>query len=254
MELMMLEQRGQQYRSSRGSSSIMPTKPGEWLDDISTKTAEGGGLLSSISGHAIPFGRRSDHRHFALSTSLRPAESDYRSFSSGTNAGLSGGNNCIVSSFLRPMMEGMGSKYRPEVSSGLAVNDTVVDLTEVGSYWRSIFSDRRLSNSNTAAQKTPRERASLTPILSVLGNSTRSYPRLKSVSAGLTDSLQLRCNLGFLSRDVMSGLIPEKDDCAEALEYCQELADVYEPPMGSGLVLEDDENDDMNAYFDESGD
>jgi hypothetical protein len=46
-------------------------------------------------------------------------------------------------------------------------------------------------------------------------------------------------------------LIPEKDDCEEALEYCRELADVYEPPIGSGLVIDENENDDVDAYFDE---
>ena len=40
----------------------------------------------------------------------------------------------------------------------------------------------------------------------------------------------------------MSGLIPEQDDCEEALEYCRELVDVYEPPLGSGLVVGEDAN------------
>lgn len=219
------------------------------MDDISTKTSEGGGLLSSISGNTTPFGRRSDHRHFALSTALRPSDSDYRSFSSGRNT-VNADGDC-VSSFLRPMMESIGSNHRPEVSSGVVVKDSVVELTEVGSYWRSIFSGRRSLKDNRTVLS-PSERASITPVLSVLGNSTRSYPRLKSVSTGIIDALQSRCNMGYLSRDVMSGLIPEKDDCEEALEYCRELVDVYEPPMGSGLVLGDEENDTMNAYFDES--
>ena len=47
----------------------------------------------------------------------------------------------------------------------------------------------------------------------------------------------------------MAGIIPEQDDCEEALEHCQELADVYEPPMGSGLVVGED--DDLDAYFDD---
>ncbi len=250
LELMMLEQRGQQYRSSRGKSSTMPSKPGEWLDDISTKTMDGGGMLSSLSGNNTPFGRRSDHRHFALSTSLRPSDSDSRSVSSSGINAINVGSDC-VSSFLRPMMESMGSDYRPEVSSGLVVKDSVVELTELGSYWRSIFSDRR-SLHDKASRLSPSERASLTPVLSVLGNSTRSYKRLKSISTGIIDALQSRCNMGYLSRDVMSGLIPEKDDCEEALEYCRELVDVYEPPMGSGLVSGDDENYALNAYFDES--
>ena len=59
-----------------------------------------------------------------------------------------------------------------------------------------------------------------------------------------------RRNKGYLSQDVMAGVIPKKDDCEEALEYCRELMDVYEPPLGSGLVGED-ENDSGDAYFDE---
>jgi len=96
----------------------------------------------------------------------------------------------------------------------------------------------------------PNTCASHTPILSVLGNSTRSYPRLNTISSGFVDALHSRQNKGYLSRDVMAGVIPEKDDCEEALEYCRELMDVYEPPLGSGLVGED-ENDSGDAYFDE---
>ena len=49
----------------------------------------------------------------------------------------------------------------------------------------------------------------------------------------------------------MSGIVPERDDCEEALEYCRELVDVYEPPMGSGLVSGKDENENLDAYFDD---
>ena len=80
---------------------------------------------------------------------------------------------------------------------------------------------------------------------------TRSYPRLNSISTGFVDALHSRSNKGYFSRDAMSGLIPEKDDCEEALEYCRELVDVYEPPMGSGLVVGENENDGIDAYFDE---
>ena len=38
----------------------------------------------------------------------------------------------------------------------------------------------------------------------------------------------------------------------EALEYWRELVDVYEPPMGGGLVSGEDENDNLGAYFDEN--
>ena len=260
IEQMMMEQQRQQYRSSRARvSSSRPVEPGEWLDDFSTKTCDGGGLLSSLSGNSIPFGMRSDHHHFALSTSLRPAKSNSRPLFSS--------DNCTATVFLRPMMESMGVKYRPEVSLGLVVEDNVVDLTGVSSYWRSVFSDRRTSavtpqkasgkggvgsiESHTKLTKmSPNTCASHTPILSVLGNSTRSYPRLNTISSGFVDALHSRRNMGYFSRDVMAGIIPEKDDCEEALEYCRELMDVYEPPLGSGLVGED-ENDSGDAYFDE---
>ena len=58
----------------------------------------------------------------------------------------------------------------------------------------------------------------------------------------LLDALHSRSNKGYFSRDAMSGLIPEQDNCEEALEYCRELVDVYEPPLGSGLVVGEDAN------------
>jgi hypothetical protein len=168
----------------------------------------------------------------------------------------------------------MGMKYRPEVSSGLVVRDSVEQLTGMSSYWGSVFAERipssttdaSTSGSATAAGKnsstkqqhndersaiSPSDVAHNTPILSILGNSTRSYPRLNSISTGFVDALHSRSNKGYFSRDAMIGLIPEKDDCDEALEYCRELVDVYEPPMGSGLVVGEDENGDIDAYFDE---
>ena len=47
--------------------------------------------------------------------------------------------------------------------------------------------------------------------------------------------------------------IPERDDCEDALEYCnQGLVDVYDPPMGRDLVSGVDESDNGYAYFDEN--
>jgi hypothetical protein len=256
IEEMRLEQ---DRRRSRGRSSSSRSKgPGEWMEDISTNAAGGGGILSSLSGNEIAFGRRTDHHHFALLTSLRPSATESRRCNSAKSSGSTG----IASAYLRPMMESMGMKYRPEVSSGLVVRDSVAQLTGVGSYWGSVFAERFPSaatggKSTTTQQQSetaklsPTEIANNTPILSILGNSTRSYPRLNFISTGFVDALHSRSNKGYFSRDVMSGLIPEKDDCEEALEYCRELVDVYEPPMGSGLVVGEDENDDVDAYFDE---
>jgi hypothetical protein len=236
MEQMQMEQ-DRNYRS-RNYSSKRHTGPGEWMEDYS-----GGGLLESLSGHSN-FGRRCDHHHFSLSTALRPASSDVRKFPS---------NDCGTSAFLRPIMESMGVAYRPGVSSGVVVRDTAVDLTEVGSYWNSIFRRVKHPNPPNDSQTTPsaQDIVNHTPILSILGNSTRSYKRLHSISSGFVDSLHSRKNMGYLARDVTSGLAPEKDDCEDALEYCRELVDVYEPPHGSGLVDGEDENDLDGAYFDE---
>ena len=181
-----------------------------WMEECSK-----GGLLQSLSGQA-KFGSRSDHHHFALSSALRPSHADVSKFSP---------NSCGTSAFLRPIMESMGVKYRPEVSSGVVVQDPVVDLTEVAPYWNSLF--RRVKPSLS-----PQDTAKQTPVLSTLGNSTRSYPRLHFISSGFVDSLHSRKNMGYLTRDVMASLVPEKDDCEEALEYCRELVDIYEPPPG----------------------
>mmetsp|Transcript_21821 Transcript_21821/g.37270 ORF Transcript_21821/g.37270 Transcript_21821/m.37270 type:complete len:340 (+) Transcript_21821:403-1422(+) len=268
IEEMRLEQ---DRRRTRGRSSSSRNKgPGEWMEDSSTNVAGGGGILSSLSGNDIAFGRRTDHHHFALLSSLRPSATESRRSNSVEGRGSTG----VASAYLRPMMESMGMKYRPEVSSGLVVRDSVAQLTGVGSYWGSVFAERRLQSSTTASGTgeaavaaegnstekqqqsetptlSPTEIANNTPILSLLGNSTRSYPRLNSISTGFVGALHSRSNKGYFSRDVMSGLIPEQDDCEEALEYCRELVDVYEPPLGSGLVVGEDANDEIDAYFDE---
>jgi len=257
------DQQYSRYSRCRGSLPSRHQDLGEWLEDISTNAGGTGGVLSSISGSIEPFGRRSSHHHFALSTSLRPAASD-RTSSLGDN---SSSGICSTAAYLRPIMEGLGVKYRPEVSLGLVVRDTVVDLTNVGSYWRSVFSSQSIPSKSASTEpgnsttqqiqgndqkmRSPLELASHTPILSVLGNSTRSYPRLSFISSNFFDALRSRNNTGYFSRDAMAGLLPEKDDCEEALEFCRDLVDVYEPPLGSGLVDGEDENDDVNAYFDE---
>ena len=130
---------------------------------------------------------------------------------------------------------------RSEFGCGVVVKDTVVDLTGVSSYWRSIFSDRRTSTASrtpptaaaaaaaaptamdsmmmcgiTDAQKLkptmmppcPQHTscASHTPISSVLGNSICSNPRLNTVSTGFVDALlSCRRNMGYFARDFMAG-------------------------------------------------
>jgi len=90
------------------------------------------------------------------------------------------------------MMESMSVKYRPEVSLGVVIKDTIVDLTGVSLYWCGNFLDRSskchqhqclqkkdMGGSDKSQQlnptmMSPNECALHTYILSVLGNSTRS--------------------------------------------------------------------------------
>ena len=55
-------------------------------------------MLSSFSGNSIPFGMQADHYHFALSTSLRPAESESRYFPSAEKS-IPGGGNCATMAY-----------------------------------------------------------------------------------------------------------------------------------------------------------
>ena len=264
-----LERKRQRHRSSRGGNSAGQKEPGEWLEDISVRApGGGGGLLSSLSGATVPFGKRAIHRHFSLSAALRPTMADAlgsSAFVENHNAG-----SALPTSFLRPMMESMGVAYRPEASFGLVARESVAELTGGGSYWRTIFAagagdaaHAPTSSAGAAAitatsagsgvhglSSPPRDNlVTRTPVLSVLGNTTRSYPRFHAVSSEFADALCSRRNASYRSRDVVVGLVPEEDDCAEALEHCRDLVDAYEPPRGSGLLA--GEGDDLDAYFDD---
>ena len=82
--------------------------------------------------------------------------------------------------------------------------------------------------------------------LSTLGNSTRVYDHLKQTSIGLKSALSSKYS-GYLSRDGMTGLAPESEDCDEAMEACLTLRDVYEPPS---MGFDSDEE----GYFEDNSD
>jgi hypothetical protein len=44
---------------------------------------------------------------------------------------------------------------------------------------------------------------------------------------------------------VAHGILPNGEDCAEAVEHCLDLRDSYAPPEGSGLVVNSE-----GTYFD----
>ena len=128
-------------------------------------------------------------------------------------------------------MEGMGIRYRPETAFGLVANQSLTRLTTAGhrhgagSYWQFLFGSE-----------------AEVPVLSVLGNTTRMYLHLQNVSNGFKTTLKSSKTKGYYQREVLSGTLPEMDDCDEALEQCLELRDVYEPPNGSGLDGAEDEH------------
>ena len=152
---------------------------------------------------------RSLHHHWSLASSMR---SSTRSLDDLT---------CI--------MEGMGIRYRPDSSLGVIVDQTFKDLVSggyaAGSYWKV--------DSNQA-------------VVAVLSNSTRAYGYAKKVANTMKDKLTLLKFKGYHNRDVTNGVLPEKEDCLEALEYCLGLRDTYHPPEGSGLG-----DDEEGNYFDD---
>jgi hypothetical protein len=137
-------------------------------------------------------------------------------------------------------MQGMGIRYRPESSIATVVNQSLSTLTgtngyAAGSYWRSVYGGGSGSSSSSTN----------TPVLSVLGNSTRVYPHLQQISDDMKQAMMPRSR-GYYNRDVTNGLLPEQEDCQEALASCLDVRDLYRPPSGSGLAV-----DEEGIYFDE---
>lgn len=161
------------------------------------------------------------HRHFALSSSLRPNQ-------------MSSINKHPLSTFTTLIMEGMGITYRPQSSVSTTVGQSLENLTGLypyaaGTYWKSIFGCG-IDN---------------VPVLSVIGNSTRIHSHLNTTSKNMTLSLSRKYQ-GYLSRDSVMGMVPEREDCTDALEGCMSLRDTYEPPM----MFDDEEGE----YFDDNSD
>jgi hypothetical protein len=181
--------------------------PGEWLNDASN-----GGILSPLSPETGNIDR-SLHRHFSLTTSLRPT-----------------GTTVSTSQYLTLLMEGMAFRYRPEVSMGAVLSQSFASLIEggygAGSYWKFLFQND-------------------SPVLSVMSNTTRSYGYLGEVASNLEQVLKMPRFRGHHARDVAHGILPDGDDCVEAMEHCLDLRDSYAPPEGSGLVINAEE-----IYFD----
>mmetsp|Transcript_132154 Transcript_132154/g.196898 ORF Transcript_132154/g.196898 Transcript_132154/m.196898 type:complete len:776 (-) Transcript_132154:424-2751(-) len=216
--------------------------PGGWLDDV-----QHGGILTSLSqkktkthdssSSSSPRHRkggnqkevvssRAVHHHFALSTSVRTVidQKDDNNYKSDKNPN---NNKNRMTDYSTCLIQGMGIRYRPERSMCTVLNQTVGQLTRggggAGAYWSKVI--------GTDA-----------PTVAVVGNTTRSYPHLEGICADLKSVLGPRYR-GYYQRDLVNGIVPELEDCEEAVAGCLDIRDAYRPPDGSGLV--EDEGDDF---------
>jgi hypothetical protein len=184
--------------------------PGAWMLDAAPDMGKDG-LLSSLSLAATTpnITDRSLHHHFSLSTSMRTHPP--------TSASQADYINCT--------MQGMGIRFRPEQSTAMIVTQTLGTLTAdgygAGSYWPAVWGSPSC------------------PVLSVVGNTSRSFATLQDTAQSFQQALAPRSR-GYYNRDVTNGVLPEPEDCEDALASCLDLADVYRPPEGSGLVPDED--------------
>jgi len=220
--------------------------PGEWMMTKSNSNLKnignGGGLLSSLSptttGGDARNSDRSLHHHYALSTSLRPPPP------SGL---VKQQQQATTANYVTCIMESMGIRYRPEQSMATVVDQSLAELTAdgygAGSYWKSVFT-------TTTSDSDRRNSASLQslPVLATLGNTTRIYPFLHQTALDAQQIVSRRhkrsVSRALYNRDAVLGILPEADDCEEAVTACWDLRDSYAPPEGSGLVV-----DEEGSYF-----
>eukprot|EP00977_Amphora_coffeiformis_P009073 scaffold2062_cov166-Amphora_coffeaeformis.AAC.1 len=186
--------------------------PGRWLLD-----PREGGRLTSLSRRDAT--SRALHKHFALATAVRPSTI----------------GSAPLPHYVDCLMQGMGVRFRPEQSAATVLDESLTSVTDggygAGSYWKSIWKNQ--------------------PVLAVVGNTTRFYPKAHSMAVNLKSALSSRSR-GFYNRDVSSGLLPEMEDCQEALTNMWDLRDLYQPPDGSGLV-ENEEGEDIGWKRSTSG-
>lgn len=213
-----LEQDARMRQPSAFSQRSVLGPPGAWIQNDTNK----GGILTSFSpAHGFRAADRSLHHHFAMATSLRPADDNEFIQSPSQDMALP-----MVSQHVKSLMESMGISYRPEVSVASVLEQSAGRLTSggygAGSYWHS-----------TLWNKTPQP-----PVLTLLGNTSRVYPRLYSIAKDAKEVLSSIRYRGFYNRDVQSGVLPEREDSEEAIAFCLDLRDLYHPPEGSGLGMD----------------
>jgi len=223
-------ERDRRTRQNRGHSyrtRPQEVSPGSWLRDLRPASTGTKGLLSSLSYDTSPKNSvvtldRSLHHHFALSASVRPILS----------SPIGGSEEITMSNYLTCLVQGMGIQYRPERSMATVLNQSLGQMTfggkggggnyGAGIYWKYIIPQVD------------------TPVLAVLGNSTRAYASLNAIAMDMKAAMKSPRFRGYYNRDVSNSVLPELEDCEEALEACWNKRDIYQPPSGSGLGSEED--------------
>mmetsp|Transcript_26989 Transcript_26989/g.64431 ORF Transcript_26989/g.64431 Transcript_26989/m.64431 type:complete len:818 (+) Transcript_26989:144-2597(+) len=201
------------------------TQPGTWLGDSHNNTSPPG-LLSSLSYTpeiSKSVSNRSEHHHFTLSSAARPVL-----FDSTTSNEVAQYGSSPISDCLSCFIQGMGIRYRPQRSMVTLVDQSIGSLTfdgdgsgyGAGVYWKNLLSSGDC------------------PVVSVVGNTTRSYVSLRATATNMRTSMGPRSR-GYMNRDIMNGILPEKEDCEEALSRVWTLCDTYAPPSGSGYDSDD---------------
>ena len=221
--------RNNYYRRSR----MVDVDPGLWMEDYGPS----GGIVSSLSpiGNNSSSSSRSMHNHFAFVSSLRSLPSRVGD---------------VLSTYTTCLMEGMAVRYRPQCCVATVVDYSFQTLTgprshSAGSYWKNVLEGGCTNHTETTTGNTISYNHTQT--LAVLGNSTRIHSHLQSTATGMKSALS-RKYAGYLTRDGLSGLAPEAEDCEEAMEGCLTLRDVYEPSfMGF-------DSDEEGVYFEDNTD
>jgi hypothetical protein len=193
--------------------------PGAWLED----SRSGTGLLSSLSYASSLQGKeytldRSVHRHFALTTSVRPVLLE-------PSTRRDDDDGITMRNYLTTLVQSMGIRYRPERSMATVTNQAFSELTfgnEDACYGAGIYWKHVLPKVDT-------------PVVAVLGNTTRAFVSLDHISTNMKSTMKSPRFRGYYTRDVLNGVLPEMDDCEEALEACWEKRDLYHPPSGFGF-------------------
>lgn len=198
-------------QNSYGQQEQQSVLPGRWMMERTTENlpTAGSGILSSLS----PFRKdqdRSQHTHFALVAGLRMEQKDVvgiRNEDAPTDV----------------LLQGMGVRYRPDSSIATILGQTHGEMIEQSSLPSYCYDYYQKASKNMHSYHAP--------TLAVLGNTTRSFASLQTLTKDGTDPFKTRSrSLRYVD-----------DELREALTLLCHVRDAYEPPgyIAEEIVEED---------------